>query len=76
MKYQVQENGKPCNHLHHHVPDSYKQSTYETFEEAVVYLNDWLGDVYGPVPKDFKLEDTVSGFGRKDNITIVEIGEM
>jgi len=41
--YQVFDNGKPADCLHHDVAPCWSRSKFETFGEANTYANKWLG---------------------------------
>lgn len=51
MKFVVIDSGNPARY-----PNSatWGKCEFQTFEEAVEYANDWLGD-YGPLPPTYKV---------------------
>lgn len=45
--FTVFDNGKPADCFHHKVHPSWKQSTFNTFEEALEYARKWLAPMGG-----------------------------
>lgn len=41
--YKVYDNNRPADCKHHKVDSSWDKSSFETFDEAVDYLLNWLG---------------------------------
>ena len=71
MRYQVLDTGKPANCFNYNVSKSWDQSTFDNFEDALAYANNWLGDVYGPVELKVNIPWGYSGYG--DTIEIREV---
>ena len=46
IKYQVIDNNKPAQYPDHNVDRSWKNSIFDTFEEAEKYCKKWLGEYY------------------------------
>ena len=43
MNYQVFDNGKPADYRYHKVDQSWNNSTFTNFEDALKYAINWLG---------------------------------
>lgn len=70
IRYQVLENGVPCDAEHQKAHPSWKTSIFDTFEEAQKYANKWLG-MYGGVTLELNKSWDYTGYG--DYIVIAGI---
>ena len=70
--FEVRENNKPCDADHFPVSAIFNNGRFDTLDQAIGYLNLWLGD-YGPVSEDFKVGDVFDYSGYGDVVTIVEV---
>lgn len=52
--YTVYDTNKPADCKHHQVDSSWNRSSFDTFDEAVDYLLNWLG-IYAPSRETIKL---------------------
>lgn len=68
--FQVLDNERPAQYPECAVSSSWKNSKFETFEEAAQYANNWLG-VYGPINFMVGVPVKYSGYG--DTIEIREV---
>lgn len=71
MFYEVYDNGKPADHLHQDVCDSWEHPDCETFEEAQRYCKEWLGNYSSLCPTEPNKVIDYSGAG--DTIEIRKI---
>lgn len=72
MKFQVFENGKPCDNVGFptlHAEYGWGNSKFETFEAAQEYAKHWLGDWKGIVPS-MKVNVPIDYDGYGDTIEI------
>jgi hypothetical protein len=68
--FQVLDNGKPADYLHHTVDHSWKQSLFQTEEEAIAYAKHWTND------RELKIKcgESVDYSGYGDIVSIVKVG--
>lgn len=63
MKYQVFEGGKPADCFHHKVDSSWNKSTFDTFEEAIEYAEQWLHPFVGKLGRVLKVNVPFEWYG-------------
>ncbi len=73
IKYQVLDNNKPAQYPDHSVDRSWKNSIFDTFEEAEKYCKKWLGVYSNATPQCVNQPIDYSGHG--DSIKIQTITE-
>jgi hypothetical protein len=74
-KFSVYENGKPCNRIGFPIlkGNDWKNHSFDTFEAAQEYANDWLGDYATPLTVNVPYE--YSGYGDMIEIREEEVEE-
>lgn len=79
MKYQVRDNNKPAMHPYCNVDKSWGNCEFDTLEEAIAYIHEWLGEEFSPgIPEltnIFKTGNESYEYYSGDGISIKKIYE-